>query len=138
MTTATIDWSGLAERLADPDGGFTVNLTTGAEPATGYAVATHPERSWEAAADTVSAETVRTYAALNADLLNEDRNVLGGWHDPATHQVWLDVSTVVADEADAWRLAWAANQIAIFNLDTHETINTGGTGHVATAETGRN
>lgn len=130
-TTTTINWDVLADRLAIPGGGFTVDLSTGFDARHGFAVGTYVHRSWESTATEVSADTVRTYAALNADLLEHAGNVLGGWHDPATGRVWLDVSRVTADLAEALQWALANNQISIFNLDRGETVDVGGNGHVA-------
>lgn len=121
--------SDLHNRLKEPDGGFTVDPRTGKDVTKGYAVAAFPERSKEIPLDQIQPSDIQSYADNNADVLGKEGHMLGGWHDPATSNVWLDVSIVTSSKSKAIRIAQETNQIAIFDLQSFESINTGGTGH---------
>jgi len=120
--------SDLAEKVQKPDGGFTVNPRNGADVSKGFAVAIYPERSKEIAHSEVGADTIKQYADSNSDVLSMDGNMMGGWHDPASGTVWLDVSRVTSSKEKAIALAKQHNQIAIFDLGSGNSIDTGGTG----------
>lgn len=117
-------------RLAVPDGGFTVDTATGKDQTTGYMVAAHPERSKIIPAERITPQDLSDYAAANSDLLSQPGMRFGAWHDPESGNVYLDISAVVADRAEAVRLGRAHNQKSILHLDTFEFIDTGGTGEV--------
>lgn len=127
-TTQALDLDHLAELLRKPDGGFTVDAHTGEPLVHGYAVATYPEFSVDLPADQVNVDTLRRYLRQHAADLATAGTAFGGWHDPETSRVWLDVSTVTTWRARAEYLAKLHNQIAIFDLDRGESIPTGGTG----------
>lgn len=120
--------SNLAERVQEPDGGFTVNPRNGKDVNTGFAVAIYPERSKEIPHEIVNKDTIHQYVSDNKDLLRQDGNMVGGWHDPDSGNVWLDVSRVTGNKQEAIDLAKQHNQIAIFDLGSGNSINTGGTG----------
>lgn len=119
MTAPLIDLcvriTALADALTVPDGGFTVDPTTGADIADGYAVAVHPEceRVFERA---VTSADLCAYVADFRDSLCLPGRALGGWRDPATGRVHLDVSVVTAQRQDAMRLAQDTQQLAIFDF----------------------
>lgn len=61
--------------------------------------------------------------------------MVGGWHDPDTHEIVLDPSHVVDDRDEAIKLGVANNQKAIADLAAihagdwdNAIISTGGTG----------
>jgi len=118
----------LAERVQTPDGGFTVDPRTGKDIKEGFAVAIYPDRSRELQHTKVNRDSIRKYADDNSDLLSQEGNMMGGWHDPDTGNVWLDVSRVTTNRREAIDLAKEHNQIAIFDLGSGNSINTGGTG----------
>lgn len=118
----------LHQRLRTPDGGFTVDVRTGKDVTTGFAVATHEDRSVDIPANEIKGSHLQSFVDKNQDLFADERNKFGAWHDPDTGQVWLDVSTVVTDRGEAIELGKKHNQISIFHLDDFEVINTGGTG----------
>lgn len=118
----------LAERVQTPDGGFTVDPRTGKDIKEGFAVAMFPERSREIPHKDVDREALQKYTKDNADVLSQPGNMMGGWHDPDSGTVWLDVSKVTTDKREAIDLAKQHNQIAIFDLGSGNSINTGGTG----------
>ncbi|WP_162788481.1 hypothetical protein [Amycolatopsis albispora] len=112
--------SAMADALSVPDGGFTVDPVTGADVRTGYAVSVHPE--CERVLDhPVTAMDLASYVADRAATLERPRRVLGGWHDPDTGHVYLDVSIVVATEAAARRRGRLAGQKAVFDLAAGES-----------------
>lgn len=118
----------LAERVQAPDGGFTIDPRTEKDVDSGFAVAIYPDRSREIPHTDVTGTTIKDYAKSNEDLLTESGNMMGGWHDPDSGSVWLDVSRVTSDKTEAISLAKEHNQIAIFDLGSGSSINTGGTG----------
>ena len=118
----------LAKRVKTPDGGFTVDPRTGKDVTSGFAVATDPKLSKEIDAKDVTGKTIQNYVNANKSALAGEGKMVGGWHDPDTGKVWLDVSTVTPDKNKAVKLAQDANQIAIFDLGSGKSINTGGTG----------
>lgn len=118
----------LAEQLRKPDGGFTIDPRTGYGIEHGYAVAIFPEFSLEIDAEQVNIDTIRRYLTQHHADLETTGTAFGGWHDPATDKVWLDVSMTTRGRAMAEEIAKIHNQIAIFDLDRGESITTGGTG----------
>lgn len=118
----------LAETLRKPDGGFTVDPHTGYAIEHGYAVAIYPAFSLEIPADQVTIGTLRSYLRQHAADLATAGTAFGGWHDPETSHVWLDVSMTTRSRALAEAIAKIHNQIAIFDLDAGQSIPTGGTG----------
>lgn len=118
----------LRGKLHQPDGGFTLNLHTGKEATSGFAVAVHESRSVDIPEKELTVDHLQEYVGKNGEIFADPRNMLGAWHDPNSGSVWLDVSTVVGDRDEAIALAQKHNQISIFNLDNFEIINTGGTG----------
>jgi len=117
----------LAEKAID-DGGFTYNTVDKKAVTKGFAVSPYEERSKEIPRAEFGAESVYQYASANRDLLKQPDHNLGGWHDTENDSIWLDVSVVKSNQADAVKVAKDHNQKAIFNLETFEEIPTGGTG----------
>ena len=68
------------------------------------------------------AEQVTDYVIANFDLLGQAGHSLGGWHDPETGKVFLDVVRVLDTEAEATQVARAKDQIAIYDLVGQRTI----------------
>lgn len=118
----------LHTRLQEPDGGFTIDARTGDDVTRGFAVAAFKDRSKEIPVKNLTPDDLKSYVDSNSDLLSKPENKFGGWHDPETGHVWLDVSMVTTNKAKAIQKAKAENQIAIFDLSTFESIPTGGTG----------
>jgi hypothetical protein len=119
----------LVDRLKKPDGGFTYQpFHEPHEPSGGYAVSPYPERSKILPADKVTAEELWKYQMGNYDLLRDPGHHLGAWHDPESHNVYLDVSKVGPDEQEIAHIGRAANQKAIFDLNNFNSIDVGGTG----------
>ena len=115
----------LAERLRVPDGGFTVNPLTNAEPSRGFALATYPDEVWVGNAATTSANDVQAFVDHRIRLFVNDPNAhLGGWHDPDTGKSYLDMSEVLTSKSQAMAQAAATGELAIFDLSTFTSIPT--------------
>jgi hypothetical protein len=112
----------LFDRVSQPDGGFTYSPTTNLEPAGGYALSIHPDRSEAFDANSIKFADLAAYAAKNRDLLTKPGNHIGAWHDPASGKIFLDVSMVTQDKAEAERLALKHDQIAYFDLNTFQSV----------------
>jgi hypothetical protein len=118
----------LAGELKTPDGGFTFNPRSGKPVTSGFAVAMHKDRSEEIDLADATPARLKSYVDKNKDLLDQDDNMFGGWHDPASGKVWLDISAVKSDKDEAIKLGKKHNQIAIFDLENFTSVDTGGTG----------
>lgn len=128
-------------RIAKPDGGFTYQPVTHTEPKEGFALSIYPDRSFSIEADKLSEKHLVDYATKNADLFTSNADhYMGGWHDPATNVIYLDVSVVSRDRAVAERLARSHDQIAYFDLkagksiDVDRSATSGGKAPVSKAE----
>lgn len=113
----------VVDRIQQPDGGFTYHAVTGAQPTTGYALSLHKDRERVVKAQDVTYANLWNYAKDNWDLLNQDGNYFGGWHDPESGNVFLDVSTVVNGSAEAAKLGKANGQLAYFDLHAGKSVS---------------
>lgn len=68
------------------------------------------------------------YVRDRAEVFDEPGVHLGLWWDKKNREVAIDISEVVTDRARAVALGRRQNQQSIFDLDTFEEIDTGGTG----------
>ncbi|WP_235926359.1 hypothetical protein [Actinokineospora pegani] len=111
----------LAGALSVPDGGFTVDPATGAAVTGGYAVSVDPycEHIFD---QPVTAEDLAAYLVTAHRALRLPRRVLGGWRDPDSGRVHLDVSVVVPTLAEALELGRSAGQLAVFDLAAGKSI----------------
>ena len=78
---------------------------------------------------------VGKYREKNADLLTKNPDMaVGTWYDEESDQTYIDVSTIIpkAQMDKAIQRGKDANQKAIFDLETFEEIDTGGTGEKVT------
>jgi hypothetical protein len=87
-------------------------------------VSAYPDRSKVFdSADALSEDDLLHYVVTNWDVLSLSDHYLGAWHDPKTGKVYLDVSVVKSDEAEAKALALAKDQIAYFDLVNMKSID---------------
>lgn len=126
MTLTMAEWStrllSLADALSVPDGGFSVDPITGADIRTGYAVAVHPEHE-HVLTHSVTAGDLIEYLARVAATLALPGRILGGWHDPTSGAVYLDVSVVTSALSDALSLGIRYHQLAVFDLASMESVS---------------
>lgn len=114
--------SDLLERINQPDGGFTYSPLSGKEPKEGFALSLYPQHSHAVGLKELKPVDIVRYYKANKSLLKEKGNYLGAWHDPATHKVFFDISTVVPTAHAAERLALRHDQIAYFDLKHGKSI----------------
>lgn len=114
----------LLKRLADPDSGFTYSVNLAKEPTTGYVVSPHLDRERLIEAKDLQLTNLVDYIEDNADLLRRKEKFLGGWHNPDSGKIVLDVVEVVADKSKAESMAVAHQQDAFYDLERGETIYT--------------
>lgn len=121
METITTRFASLTDAVTVPDGGFTVEPATGRDVTGGYAVSVHPE--CERVIATPSEADLATYVIDHAPTLSQPGRRFGGWHDPDTGLVHLDVSLVVESLDEALALARDNNQLAVFDLTMLASIS---------------
>lgn len=125
MTMTLIDWSARISAIADAlsvlDGGFSIDPNDGSDVRCGYAVAVHPEHECVYERRVTSSD-IHEYISHAKDALSLPGRVLGGWCDPATGRVYLDVSVVTVDLREAMALAVKAKQLAIFDFSAMASI----------------
>lgn len=125
MIMTLIDWSArisaMADALSVPDGGFSVDPNDGSDVRIGYAVAVHPEHE-HIFCGRVTSNDLHEYIASVKNVLALPGRVLGGWCDPATGHVYLDVSVVTADLSKAMTLARETGQLAIFDFFAMKSV----------------
>ncbi len=114
----------LIEQVHTPDGGFTVHPTTGEQPTTGFVVSIYKGRENVIPVDKLTPADLVRHVRANIDLLSQDGNFVGAWHNPEDHKVYLDVSRVESDRAVAQQLAETHNQIAYFDLQKGVSVYT--------------
>lgn len=125
MTMSMIDcvstFASLANDLSGPCGGFTIAPTTCSKVTTGYAVSTHPEHE-KIINRRVTALDLHHYVSTARDALALPGRVFGGWRDPDTGSIYLDVSVVTPSLSEALELADRHRQLAIYDFATGESI----------------
>ncbi|MFC0433386.1 hypothetical protein [Kutzneria buriramensis] len=125
MTMSMIDcvrtFASLADCLSGPCGGFTIAPTTCATITTGYAVSVHPEHE-KIITRRVTALDLHHYVSTVRDALALPGRVFGGWRDPDTGSIYLDVSMVTPSLAEALELALRYDQLAVYDFATGESI----------------
>lgn len=129
--------------LMEPDGGFTINQTTGEQPKEGFAVAIRGHSSITKSEEFFSGEPgnekgrkiIKDWLVEKAELFDDDSMHIGAWHNPKTGEIVLDPARVISDRKEAIRAGVEANQIAIADLAAiargdwdNAFIDTGGTG----------
>lgn len=112
----------LAAACAVPDGGFTVDPVTGVTPRTGFAVSVHPQYEHVTEAP-VTPDELAAYLTRHAPILHVEGRAFGGWHNPDTGRVYLDVSIVVPTLAEALDHGRAARQLSVYDLATGACID---------------
>ena len=110
--------------------GFSVSLN-GSQPKAGYMVAVPGHTEQHDASDIAGAKgasIIQGYASAHADALAEPGAHIGGWTDPDTSKVVLDVSHNIPNRQQAISAGRQRNQKAIYDVARGKDIKTGGTG----------
>ena len=114
----------LIERLSEPDGGFTVDVFSGSDKgAPGqFAVSIAENRARAMPVEQLEPEHISTFVRDNLAMFRQSENYFGGWHDPKTHQVFLDISHVVNSRAEAVELRTRYHQDAYFDFGAGRSV----------------
>lgn len=110
-------------RLRHPDGGFTRHPETGREEIVGFFVSPYPEREKAIAVDELRPRHIREFREANRDLFNQPGHYMGGWHDPETGIVSLDVSVKTESAEEARDLAGQHQQVAFYDAQTGNSVD---------------
>jgi hypothetical protein len=110
-----LDLSAMVSALSVPDGGFSVDPRSGSYVRTGYAVAAHPQHS-RILDGHLSGAQIHDFIVVAKHALAVPGRILGGWRDPETDRIHLDISIVTAQREHAMAIARATQQLAIFDL----------------------
>ena len=73
--------------------------------------------------DNVSELDIMEYIASKRELTSKNSNLcFGSWLDAETNKLYLDLSEVLDDKKTALKKAYKREQLAIFNLNTFESV----------------
>lgn len=115
-------------------GGVTIDLE-GDQPSEGYAYAPSKDTEKPIPADKLTPEDIDSYIDAHYDELSQEGNHLGMWTEG--DNVYLDVSQVGPPDASTIEKAQGANQLAVFDLKTFDTIDIGKMGSRGYERTGK-
>jgi hypothetical protein len=117
--------------LHEEHGGATFNLHFGNLSGQKlFAVSLYPKRGLRIAGDRLSSRLIEAFIKRNTDLLDDPRCAVGTWFDEESGYTYLDITATLPDKKLALELGRQYNQIAIFDLERSEIIDTGGDGSV--------
>lgn len=102
-------------RETKDNGGATVDVT-GFQPKAGYAVSPYKGVETKISAAEFNQSHVESFMQEHQALLNKVDHYVGSWYNEEDGHIYLDVSVVKPEAADAVRIARSANQLAVFNL----------------------
>ncbi|HUW67262.1 MAG TPA: hypothetical protein VMW20_04350, partial [Candidatus Nanoarchaeia archaeon] len=105
-------------------GGASVALD-GTSPKTGFMIGRYPEKS-KSIKGKLTAFQIEKFVADNKELLVKKNHYVGVWFDGKKTD--LDISVNETNEAKATGMGKQFGQKAIYNVDTGEDVQTGGTG----------
>ena len=106
----------------EPDGGFTIDPRTGQSMTTGFFVSPHPELERAVQAQDLTVSDLANFIHDNQAILQRPGNFLGGWHDPETGIISLDISTRTETAQQARTIAAEHQQVAFFDAQTFESV----------------
>jgi len=108
----------LIEKLHN-EGGFSINVNTGATPGAGYMVSIPGAEAVRRLSD-ITELTIKRYVEKYAQQLATPGAYLGAWVDG--WEVYLDISVNVDSLEDALNLARDNKQLAIYDLEAGDSI----------------
>jgi hypothetical protein len=113
-------------RLIERDGGFTLDLPTGRRVSDGISVCSRPWRSLRFRRDAWDDDLVEGWLATINVTGRRTRHV-GGWLDPRSDHVWLDLVRVVPPTMRpvACAVARLFKQRCVFDLGRRELVTVG-------------
>ena len=121
----------LKDELLAKDG-FTYQPIDDSSPVKGYSMAVFPEREKIIPIDEITVGDLYLFMRQNQDKFAEDDRIhFGAWYNEKTesnpngdNQVYLDLSMVIEDQADAEKQAKELGQLGIYDLESGSTIET--------------
>ena len=121
----------LKDELLAKDG-FTYQPVDDTSPTSGYSMAVFPEREKIIPIDEITVGDLYLFMRQNQDKFAEDDRIhFGAWYNEKTesnpngdNQVYLDLSMVIEDQADAEEQAKELGQLGIYDLASGTTIET--------------
>ena len=108
--------------LVENEGGFTVDVTTGDQPTSGYVVAFEEfERIYPKGS--LTTQKIGQYRAEHWEQFQDIPNAKwGAWKDDADGTIYFDISVVADDLDEAVDIGRRFDQKAIYHLDTGMSI----------------
>ena len=107
--------------LIKSNGGFTLNKDLQAKQE-GFACAISGHETVYNM-DNVSELDIIEYIASKKELASKNSNLcFGSWLDSETNKLYLDLSEVLPSKKEALKKAYKRNQLAIFDLNTFESV----------------
>ena len=103
------------------NGGVTINLN-GRQPRKGFAFSPYKDVETIVKKEDFKETHIDNFIQKHYDKLNEKGNHLGIWEDDGN--IYLDISQVGKPDAKTIKIAEDAKQLAVFDLDSFETIPT--------------
>lgn len=106
-------------RMIAADGGFTVDRRTGRPARDGISLCTRPSQSMTFSWAEWNDASVDSWVGAGRSAL------IGGWRDPASDDVWLDVVRIVPSRLRpaACLVGRALGQHCLFDLGRRETVS---------------
>jgi hypothetical protein len=116
--------------LIDRDGGFTLDLRSGRRVDRGISVCSRPSRSLRFPRDEWNDRLVAAWLHANVGVGTSRTRHVGGWLDPRSNHIWLDLVQVVSPTLRpvACLVARALQQHCVFDLERRELVVVGGGG----------
>ena len=118
------EFSGMVNRLSKEDGGFTIQPVSGKEVEAGskhYGVSIAGHEKVISAKD-LSRETIGGYVRQNSAMWRDSEKYFGGWHQPGTGKIFLDVSVVKDTPEEAEKIGRASHQEAYFDFENMRSV----------------
>ena len=94
-----------------------------------FSVSLWPERSRKIAGNAVKLRILHVFIAENMALLDDPRGSIGLWYNAGENLIYLDIVATLPSRQEAVSLALQYDQIAIFDLEALNEVETGGTGN---------
>lgn len=132
-------WSAAASGLAaslKKTGGFSYNVIGKNSLKPGDKVfVVSPYKDRERVFDKIKVTDLAQYVVDNIDLLSKEGHYFGGWADPDSGKVFLDVSIASSDRDAAAQICRDKDQLAYFDMENMDTVTVGKANDGATQET---
>lgn len=102
--------------------GFTYRPLDGTSPTAGFALSPYRDRERILDVKTLTADDLEQYLIDNEDIWSRPDHYFGAWYNTEDGKVYLDVSIVVSEPAEAERLSAKHKQEAYYDIEKGETV----------------